>query len=295
MTTEWTAGPEFTGPPIVLIDDLDDPRIAPFRDVKLSNATRDLGQFVLEGEKLLYRLIASRFDIASVLVTDRAAERIIPNVPPCVPVYVVPHDQISDLVGYRFHLGVLSAGRRRAWPPLAEILADAGPGCTLIVCPHVDNPENLGAIVRMADVFGVQAVLAGPKCPDPLSRRVLRVSMGTSLRRPVIVRDDIEAAVDELNASGVELAGAVVHIPGAIPLGQFERPLRLALLLGNEAHGLGPGWTARCDHRLTIPMRPGAESLNVAVAAGILLYHLTGSATAAGTTIPGSSSPESLS
>jgi tRNA G18 (ribose-2'-O)-methylase SpoU len=270
---------------LVPIHDLDDPRIAVYRDVKLSNATRDLGQFVLEGEKLLARLAASRFEVVSVLATDRAAERVRDQVGPDVPIYIVPHERISDLVGYRFHLGVLSCGRRRAWPSLGEILEVAGPRCTLVVCPHVDNPENLGAIVRMADVFGVEAVLAGPKCPDPLSRRVLRVSMGTSLRRPVVVRDDFETAVDELRAAGVELAGSVVHVADATPLGRFVRPPKLGLLLGNEAHGLGPDWTSRCDHRVTIPMRTGAESLNVAVAAGILLYHLTGSATATGITI----------
>lgn len=263
--------------PVLPIDDLDDPRIAMYRQVKDTNQTRDLGQFVLEGEKLLRRLLESRFETASVLVTDRALDRILPLVPADVPLFIVPHAAISALVGYNFHLGVLACGRRRPWPDLPELLRAAGPAWTLVLCPHVDNPENLGAIVRIADVFGLTAVLAGQKSPDPLSRRVLRVSMGTSLFVPVLSHADLDAVADWLQReAGAELAAAAVHEPGSVPLDTFRRPPRLALVLGNESHGLDASWFARCDHRVTIPMRPGAESLNVSVAAGILLYHLTG-------------------
>ena len=73
---------------------------------------------------------------------------------------------------------------------------------------------------------------------------------------------------------GFETAATVVDAD-AEPLDTFRRPDRLALFLGSEGHGLDPEWLALCDRRVTIPMRPGAESLNVAVAAGIALYHTT--------------------
>ena len=260
----------------ILIDDLDDPRLAMYRQLKATNLTRDSGQFVVEGETLFGRLLASAFPVVSVLVTDRHLSSVAPRVPEGVPLYVVPQSRIEALVGFHFHRGVLACGGRRPWPSAVELARAAGRRAAFVVCPHVDNPENLGAIVRIADVLGADAVLASVHCPDPLSRRVLRVSMGTALRVPVIARDDLADEIGRLRREfGFETIATVVD-PTAEPLSAIRRPDRLALFLGSEGHGLGPDWLALCDRSLTIPMRAGAESLNLAVAAGIVLYHLLG-------------------
>jgi tRNA G18 (ribose-2'-O)-methylase SpoU len=181
-------------------------------------------------------------------------------------------------VGYRFHLGVVAAAERRAWTDIestCRMQRERNGGVTLVVCPAVNDPENLGAIARIADVFGVDGILAGPGCPDPLSRRVLRVSMGAVLRLPVWVDEQPELLLDRLHDEiGLQAAAAVTD-PDATPIARFERPPSLALVLGNEAQGLSAPWIARCHHRVTIPMRPNADSLNVAVATGILLYSLS--------------------
>jgi tRNA G18 (ribose-2'-O)-methylase SpoU len=265
--------------PRLPIADLDDPRIAIYRQLKATNQTRWSGEFVVEGEKLLDRLLASPFPLASVLVGDRHEAQVAAKVPEGVPLYVVPHSAIDLLVGFNFHQGVLASGVRRPWPwpDLAGLVAAMGPRATLVVCPRLDNPENLGALVRLGDVFGVDAILVGPRCPDPLSRRVLRVSMGTALRLPLITSESVEHDVARLGTTWGFTTVATVVDPGADaePLETFRRPDRLAILFGSEAAGLGPEWVARSDRRLIIPMRPGAESLNVAVAAGIILHHVT--------------------
>jgi tRNA G18 (ribose-2'-O)-methylase SpoU len=263
--------------PVIAIDDLDDPRLAVYRHLKATNETRDLPLFVVEGEKLVIRLRDSRYPIESVLLSDHHADRIAAALPPEVTAFVLEHAKITDLVGYNFHQGALAAGRRL--PPVdpGGIEERQSGRLTLVACPVVHNPENLGTIVRTADVFGVDAVLVGPSCPDPLSRRVLRVSMGTVLDLPVIPCDDLASRLDLLRAErGLRLVATVTD-PDAEPIDRFERPPRLAIVMGSEAHGLDPDWVARCDARVTIPMRPGAESLNVAVAAGIFLHHLSGS------------------
>src|SRR5208283_5331706 len=106
------------------------------------------------------------------------------------PVYVVTFEQIHAVVGFPFHRGVLACAERTAWPSAEEILRQSDGRCTLVVCPRLSNPENLGAIARIADVFAIDAIVAGPSCPDPLSRRVLRVSMGSVLRLPVLIVDN---------------------------------------------------------------------------------------------------------
>ena len=182
--------------PRVFIDDLDDPRLLLYRHLKATNETRGGDTFIVEGEKLVYRLLASRFPTESVLVTDRYEGHHASQVPDDVPMFVIPHDRIEALVGYHFHRGVLACGRRLAWPDLASTLRASGPRSTLVVCPTLDKPDNLGAILRICDVFGVDAVLIGDSCPDPLSRRVVRVSMGAALRLPVYSPGDLAGTVE---------------------------------------------------------------------------------------------------
>jgi tRNA G18 (ribose-2'-O)-methylase SpoU len=257
------------------ITDLNDPRIAIYRSLKATNQTRRLGQFVVEGEKLVERLLASRFPLVSVLVTDRHEPRLTPRIPEDVPTYVVPHGLVDSIVGFPFHRGVLACAERRSWPPLKEIVRLAGPRLTLVICPRLSNPENLGAVARIGDVFGIDAILAGPFCPDPFSRRVLRVSMGSVLRVPVMSSERHGEIVDDLAQNDQVVFVAAVAQRDAEPFDRAPRPDRVGLVLGEEDQGIEPEWLARCGRIVTIPMRAGAGSLNVAVAAGILLQALT--------------------
>src|SRR4051812_1375582 len=102
--------------PIVPITRLDDERLAMYRALKATNLTRNSGKFVVEGEKLLDRLLASSFALDSVLAADRLAPAIAARVPPDRPVYVVPESKIGEIVGYNFHRGVLGCGVRRPSP-----------------------------------------------------------------------------------------------------------------------------------------------------------------------------------
>ena len=251
---------------------LDDPRLEPYRHLKDTNRTRWANVFIVEGEKLVRRLIASRFPVESVLLGERFVEQLGPLVPQEVPAYVVPDELVEPLVGYNFHRGILACGRRLPGPPLAELAAPNKP-LALAVCPDVQDPVNLGSILRIANAFGADGVLVGRGSADPFSRRVLRVSMGAALRVPIVETESVTAALDSLRALDVQLL-ATVLADDAEPLNQFAPPQRFALLLGSEGHGLAPEIIARCDHRLTIPMREGVDSLNVAVAAGIFLHHL---------------------
>jgi tRNA G18 (ribose-2'-O)-methylase SpoU len=257
------------------LDNLDDPRIAIYRSLKATNETRRLGQFVVEGERLVARLLASRFPVASVLVTDRHELKLAVDLPDHVPTYVVPHAMVDAIVGFPFHRGVLACAERRPWPNLEEIVADRDRPLVLVICPKLSNPENLGALARIGDVFGIDAILAGPECPDPLSRRVLRVSMGAALRLPVLVAGRlIDVAGRLAQSADIELLAAVAD-PTAEPFDTIARPRRVGLVLGDEHEGIDPEWLGRCSRSVTIPMRSGASSLNVAVAAGILIYSWT--------------------
>ena len=257
-----------------LIHSLDDPRLLAYRDLKQSNATRWAGQLVAEGETLVRRLLASGLEVESLLVGERHADRFDDSARPELPLYVVPDAWIEKIVGFNFHRGVLACGRRPPRRTLAEIAAPAAGNLTLVVCPNVQDPENLGAILRLGGAFGIAGVLLGPDCPNPFSRRVLRVSMGAGFTLPIVESVDLDADLAALAERWACQRWATVLDKTAESLAALARPRRLALLFGSEGHGLTERWANHCDRRVTIPMQPGADSLNVAVAAGIFLYQL---------------------
>jgi tRNA G18 (ribose-2'-O)-methylase SpoU len=193
----------------------------------------------------------------------------------------VPEEEISRVAGFSFHRGVLALAQRPE-PNSLSMLEPFRAGdseCkgrkeirTVLALPEILDPENLGSAFRSAAALGCQALLLGPKGPDPLSRRVLRVSMGASLSLPWARMDGPEE-LEFLVRSGYELAAAVLD-PTAVALDSYRRPCRLALVIGNEAFGLSSPWLERCQTRLTLPMGEGVDSLNLAVAAALFLYAL---------------------
>ena len=157
--------------PRIPIDDLDDP---PDRDLSFAQGHEpDAGgdQFVVEGERLVERLVASRFPVVSLLVANRHEPKLAVDVPEGCPCMSYPTSGSTRSSGFRFTgvcWRVRSGGPGRA----SRNRRGRERRLFLAICPKLSNPENLGAIARIGDVFGIDAILAGPECPDPLSRRV---------------------------------------------------------------------------------------------------------------------------
>ncbi len=258
--------------PIFSISDLDDSRLDVYRNLKQTNQTRWQQIFIAEGEKLVERLLDSRFETLSILAAESHVERLLPRVPADVPVYVVRAGDVDQLIGFQFHRGVLACGRRPVNPTFESLWPSFDEPLTLVLCPDIKDPENLGTILRISAAFGVNGVIVGHEGTDPYSRRVLRVSMGTVFRLPVIQTDDWPAMLATLKRAGVETAATVLN-PQAERLITAERTSRFALALGCEGYGLPPEFVAQCDRQLTIKMADGVDSLNVAIAAGIFLHH----------------------
>jgi tRNA G18 (ribose-2'-O)-methylase SpoU len=258
---------------LVPVSSIDDPRLAAYRELSQRNLTRQSGLFIAEGEKVVERLIESRFETDSVLAEPAHAERYQPRLPDEVPIYVASRHLLQETIGFHFHRGILACGRRRPITSIEPILGDlAQVQSTLVVCPDVQDPTNLGSVIRSAAAFGCTAAVLGGRCADPFSRRVLRVSMGAALTLPIVESHDLAGDLTRLTAENFELVAAVVD-PTAEPLSFARRSHRLALLLGSEGHGLSDQWLALAHRRVTIPMQLGIDSLNVAVAAAVLLYH----------------------
>ncbi|MCC6578824.1 MAG: RNA methyltransferase [Phycisphaeraceae bacterium] len=261
--------------PVEVIDDLNDPRLAAFRSLKGRDAPAGCGRFIAEGHWLAQRLFAARLEAELVLTSRKRRDEVLAFVPDHTLVLEVPDDFVRKIVGYEFHSGVLAYGIRPQPLSLSDITSHWPDRATLLVLPKVISNENLGALYRIAGAFGVTAVLLGKSACDPWSRRALRVSMGAVFRMPTVMCDDLPADLRRLREEhGVQSAATVLK-PGAIPLSQTKHPGRLALLMGPEDQGLEDAWIDACDLPVTIPMSMGTDSLNVAVAAAVCLYHFT--------------------
>lgn len=261
---------------IVRIQSIDDPRIAPYRALKDRDLT-NVGcgeRFIAESEQVVRRLLASSCQVDSILLAEKRVETIAPIVPENVPVYVVADEMMRYVVGFKFHSGVLACGRRGEEKSVRSVVDSISTRAMLIVCPDVNNTENLGSLIRIAAGFGADAMILGPSCCDPFYRQSVRVSMGTIFKLPIVRSRDLSADLQTLRANKFQLIASVLD-ENAEPLAAAPRSDRIAILFGSEAHGLSREIVSQCDRHVTIPMRLGTDSLNVAIAAAVFMYHFT--------------------
>ena len=266
---------------------LDDPRVASYRSLR-ERSLRDEGLFITEGALLAERLLASRFPVESLLVSENSQARFSGLARKRAPLYVADPSLLRQIVGFDFHRGVLALGRRLPAPSatfLVEELARPNERLRLVACPATETSENLGLIVRSARAFGVHGLLLPQDGADPLSRRCLRQSMGSALFLPTARSARLLEELRELRHSqGLRLVAAVASgasgadvgsSSGVTMLSEFVWPERCVLAVGHEFEGLGQAWIESCDDQVTIPVAPECDSLNVAVATGVLLHHMS--------------------
>jgi tRNA G18 (ribose-2'-O)-methylase SpoU len=255
-----------------------DPRLGDYRDVRDREWLTRRGLFLAEGREAVGTLLeADDFEVVSVLVSAASLESLRPRLErlgPSVPVYRVDRATLLGTSGVRFHQGCVAAGRRRRVPAPEELLDGAR---LILVLEDVTDPDNVGGLFRNAHAFGVDAVLVSPRCASPLYRKSIRTSLGASLRLAFAELDPWLEGLARLGRAGLTCI-ALTPDPSARDLGELGAklalPERIALLVGNEGEGLSPGAHAACDLELRIPMRMGADSLNVATSAAIALHRL---------------------
>jgi tRNA G18 (ribose-2'-O)-methylase SpoU len=260
--------------PEFMIESLDDPRLDVYRDLKKAQL-RNREVFVAEGDKLVLRLFDSPCRTESILCTRATRDKFADRIPNGTAVYVTTTSMIAQVVGFKFHRGVLAAGVPPAKRTLQEILEnEVSPGrrSLIVICPEIRDPENLGSIIRSAAAFGATCVVVGCGGTAPFSRRVLRTSMGAVLHVPIVQTDDWSGAIEVLHRHDFETVASVLDAT-AESLATAARPLRAAVLFGSEDSGLPNDLTSLCRRRVQVPMADQSLSLNVAVAAGVILHH----------------------
>lgn len=265
---------------MILVADADDPRVAGFRfrerGLTPRSARREqvpAGRFVAEGDLVVERALAAGCRPVALLTDDRRPAGVAEHLVGEVPVYAASDPVRRQITGLGVSLDVVGLFERPPARAAAQLVAKAR---RIVVVEAVDNPTNVGAIVRSAAALGADAVLLDRTSADPLARRALRVSMGAALTFAHARVDHVADALALLHGAGVRTV-ALTPDPAAAPLDRVASGLvgaRVALLLGAERTGLSAEARAGAEVQTRIPMAAGIDSLNVAAAAAVACYVL---------------------
>jgi len=264
--------------PLVPIDSVGDERIEVFRGLRdhAARQVRELpggdmaGVFIAEGVRVIERALAARQKLTSILIDSRRTGSLSNSLVESVAVFAATEPVLAEITGRPELRDPLACFVR---PPSIEAAELIGTHSTFAVLEGVNNPNNLGVIMRNAAALGVGAVLLDPTCGDPLYRRAIRASMGQIFAVAHTRIDSLPGGLGPLHDAGVATIALSPSAPDTL-----RRPAttgKLAVILGAEGPGLTAATLSAATHRMRIPMTPGIDSLNVASAAAIA-FHLIG-------------------
>lgn len=269
---------------IIEIADFSDPRLdvyARLTEAQLLNRFEPAkGMFIAESPKVIDRALDAGCRPVSLLMErkdiDGSAREIIER---CgdIPVFTADRDVLCQLTGYQLTRGVLCAMLRPPLPAVSDVLRNVR---RVVILENVQNPTNVGAILRSAAALGMDAVLLTPGCSNPLYRRSARVSMGTVFQIPwTFIGEETTdwpgKGMEILRAEGFKTAAmALSDNSVSIDDPRLAAEEKLAIILGSEGDGLTDTTIADCDYTVKIPMYHGVDSLNVAAASAVAFWEL---------------------
>ena len=236
------------------------PKVLLWRSLKDAKGRRETGCFLVEGAKAVEEALTSGFACEALLVQSGV------DVP-------LPADARVTEVSDRVMEAVCDTRTPQGLCAVMGMPAQTAGGSRILALDGLQDPGNVGTILRTADAAGFDSLILSGECADIYSPKVLRATMGSVFHLPCERTEDLAGRLQGL-ASGMPVLASVL---GGDPFFPALRSLpdTFCLVIGNEGSGITPEVQKVCTHRLTLPMQGGAESLNAAIAAGIMMYALT--------------------
>ena len=259
------------------VQSLDAPELQLYRTLKRVDEHERAGVLVAANNKVIRRLLASRFTVVSALLTPAWLEKLEPQLrarPEPIHVFTAEAALLETITGYQLHQGALAVAKIPPLPDLETLLKNSPRPLLLAAVEGIANAENLGAVVRNCAAFGAHILLVGETCNSPFQRRAVSGSMGTIFEQPILQTENLVATLQSLRARGVRCLAAHPRAD-AKKLAHADLRGDCCLVFGAEGPGLTAAALAACDDRVEIPMPSHMNSLNVAVATGIFLYEAT--------------------
>ena len=231
---------------------------------------RSEGRFLAEGRKLCPEL-AKGAQLETLFYTAQAAEKC-PELASLPGEHYRVEDHVADkLADVGTHQGVFGVFRTPA-----HTLEEVRPGGRYLALERVQDPGNVGTLVRSAAAFGFDGVILSEGCASPFAPKTLRASMGAAVRLPVIETGPMPGAVAALRAKGITCLAAALYNSQPLSQAASSYPGGVCVVIGSEGQGLTEATIAACDRTVRIPMTGRVESLNAGIAGSILLWHFRG-------------------
>lgn len=239
------------------------------------------GEELVAGRRPVEEAFAARRQAIRLLVVPQrrqALERLVLHATNLrIPIVEVEGGTLTALAGFDGHQGIGLVVTPRRFSSLEEILARAverGEPPFVLVLDSLEDPQNVGTLLRTAEAAGVHGVIFPTRRQAPLTPAAVKASAGAVEHLLLAPVDDLPAALADLHVHGLRVAGAEAGAPLTVREADLRGPL--AIVVGSEGQGLGPAIRRRCDLLMRIPMRGAIGSLNAAVAGSIILFEAMG-------------------
>lgn len=242
------------------------PVVRGLRDLKDKRVREETGRILVEGEVMIREALSCGLKIHDLLAEEKHGDFACEMEKTGARAYIVPRSILETVCETRTPQGVC-ASFDAPKPVGFEALPDV-----IVALDGVQDPGNVGTIWRTADAAGFQGLLLGEGSADPVSPKVLRAAMGSGFRLPFACTGDLPGTLKQLVGKGYTVIAS--DLSGADFYSRPDPGKRLVLVIGNEARGISDAVRDCATMKLKLPMRGGAESLNAAIAAAIMMYDL---------------------
>ena len=258
---------------LIRISSGDNSRVRLVRKLQTRKGRTAEGRFTAEGKNLVCEVLERGLDVDFIMIPEGTEADLPPAVKaaadsPDITVCEVPGRVFDKLTDAENGIGMLAVVRQDMLG--SSIPEGTGPEDNILVLDRIQDPGNMGTLIRTAVAAGYKAILALSGTVDVYSPKVLRATAGMIFEIPVIYVRYEETLLSMLRESGRRIA--VTCVDGGVPYYEAGLGKGIALIIGNEGNGVSDSLIAGADVRVTIPMLGRIESLNAAVAAAILMY-----------------------
>lgn len=242
---------------------LKNPKVLAWRSLKDKKGREEQQAFLVEGVRMVREALSASGGVRALLL--REDYRPETPLPENIPTFLLPAHVFQSVCDTKTPQGIAAVLDLR--------ICAAASGPCLLALDGVQDPGNVGTIIRTADAAGFDGILLSTECADLFSPKVLRSTMGSIFRLGFSFPASLPDALEQLKKDGYSVLSS--QLDGDPFYDRKNVASSFVLVIGNEGNGISDAVKAVATHHLCLPMRGGAESLNAAVAAGIMMYDLT--------------------
>lgn len=246
-----------------VIQSVKNPQVKKWRKLATRKERDKTGRYMMEGFHLVEEALSYKNEIEEIIMEENIVLPAKWNMDG-IPITIVTAEVAKSLAETETTQGIFAVCKKRDSKNALE------QGTTFLLIDRVQDPGNIGTMIRTADAAGIDAVVLGKGSADPYNPKVLRAAQGSHFHVD-IVQSPLEEAISLIQKKGVPVYGTALQ--NAENYRDIQPSKRFAVLVGNEGSGVSQELLSLTDHNVYVPIYGKSESLNVAVAAGILLYH----------------------